>query len=191
MTIGYADYRPPPPPPQPPVRRRWFWLALGLGLGSFIIMAVGLIALIVVGSTDSTDLIEDADILQVAKSECTNVRSSINHFPIEGSPDEQADAIDVQNQAIEQLVQKVRALDPVMLHADEPALAWTKDWERLIKARSEYAESLRMRSPIAMTQPTDGHGHSIIDRMDYASSPDCRIPKALFEPYPSDPGESI
>lgn len=173
------------------MRRRWFWLALGLSLGGFIVTAVGLIALIVVGSSDRKDSIENPNILRVAKSECANLRATMNHFPIKGSPDEQADAINAQNQAINQLVQKVRALDPSLLRADEPALAWTNDWESLIKARSEYADSLRMRSPAAMTQPTDGHGHSIIDRMNYASSSDCRIPKSLFDPYPRDPGEAI
>lgn len=169
----------------------WFWLALSLALGSFIVTAVGLTTLIIVGSTDSKGFLEDTKILEVAKSECTNLRATMKQFPVEGSPNEQADAIKAQNQAIDHLVQRVRALDPARLRSDKPALAWTDDWERLIKARSDYAESLRVGSLTDMAQPTDGHGHSIIDRMDFASSPECSIPKSLFAPYPRDPGEAI
>ncbi len=191
MTTGYANFRPPRPPPPPPVGRIWFWLALGLSIAGLTVTAVGLAIVIAVSESDNTNHLENSKILDVVKSECADLRLIMSHFPIEGPSGLQAEAIEAQNHAIDHLVQAVRALDSALLRSDEPARAWTDDWERLLKARSDYAESLRIGAPADMAQPTDGHGHSIFNRMNDASSPECRIPKSLFEPYPREPGETI
>lgn len=188
---GYAAYRPPPPPPPLPLSPRWLLAAIGASALSLLLVFAAFIALVVFGSIDSRDFIENDSILQVVETECSTMTETVEGLAVRGSLEQQADTIDEQNQAIERMVRAVRALDPALLRSDLPTLEWTDDWELLIKVRSDYAEALRRGAEPDLAEPKDADGDPIIERMDFASSPECEVPMSLLDPYPEDQGSVI
>lgn len=123
---------------------------------------------------DSRDYAEGLDSKPVraeAKAACTDMTAAVD------APG--ADA-ETQNQAIEAMVARLRALGPETLRKDRPAESWLADWDALLAARR--AGGTNYTVPLM----EDRDGVMITRRMDdlVKDIRECTVPKALYPPRP-------
>ncbi|MDQ3155134.1 MAG: hypothetical protein M3Q98_00155 [Actinomycetota bacterium] len=182
------DYPHYPSAHEPPTRRSLsrLWLLAAFAFVVFGIAATAT-AFTVISRSSFWDLdtyIDEPEILTVVEHECDRMTKTVNGLTVTGSPHHQAEIIEKQNAAAQRMIDAVLALDPEVLAADKPTLAWAADWQQLLKARSAYADQVELGAEPDLEEPKDADGDSILDRMDWASEPECVIPEALLDPYP-------
>ncbi|MEO6471134.1 MAG: hypothetical protein ABIR57_04700 [Aeromicrobium sp.] len=183
---GYLDYPVPPPPPPLPVEKRWLWVAVLFTIGSLIAIAGSFVILAIFSTNDFKDYIDNDRILAVVEHECDRMTKTVDSITVSGTLRQQAAAIRAQDVAVEKMVKAVRAIDPDLLDSDEPTLQWVADWDQLVNLRSVFAAEVERGHDPEFEEPTDLDGDPILDRMDFASEPECVVPDALLDPYPED-----
>lgn len=176
------------PAPYQPVRRslsRW-WLAAAT---AFVV--VGLVgaatAFVLVGRAIelvAANSINDRQILAVVEKECDRMTRTVDDLTVGGSPHHQAEVIKKQNKAAQRMIDAVLALDPKLLAADKPTLAWAADWQQLLNLRSAFADQVELGADPDLQEPKNADGDSVIARMNWASGSVCVIPETLLNPYP-------
>lgn len=184
---------PPYPPlrnawefPPPPVSRGWLWGAIAATTVSAV-LGIGLLAIaIVVGNKDFPSMIQDERLLSVITRECHLMTSTVESMPVTGRPREQAEIITDQNQAVEKMLDAIRAVDGDVRSADRPTNDWLDDWERLIGARERFAAQIVTGAQPDLDIPRDSSGNDIYLRMDdvWLDGRGCEVPEALLNPYP-------
>ena len=85
--------------------------------------------------------------------------------------------VSLGNAAIGRLVDGMYALGVSTL-ADEPAIEWTRDWERLAAARSEFGARLRSDAGAVFLEP-EVAGHPISERLVGVAPEECDAAIAL------------
>lgn len=173
--------------PPPPVSRRWFWAAI-LAIVVSVALAAGLaIAGLNVASKDFPSLIEDHHLVDVITQECAVMTATVESMPVAGSPRQRAAILADQDQAVEQMVQAIRLVDPDVRAADKPTDQWLHDWDRLIDARQSYAVLIQHGYQQTLRIPRDADGDPIYKRMNdvWLTTTACRVPRDLLYPEAS------
>lgn len=187
---GYPHLPGPHQPARRPLSPLWLVPAIGLIVVSLVASVIFVAALIRSELPDETaTYLDDWDILEVVEVECIRMTTRIEDMTVTGTPDEQSAVILDQNEAVEAMLARVRKIDRDILAADEPAIAWLADWDKLLDARRDFAALVAQGKTTEFELPTDRVGDPIIDRMDWASEPECVVPDALLDPYPVEQNE--
>ncbi len=139
---------PPAPPPDPRIRRTrqrlpaWGW-ALIVSFGAFVAIMVGYA--IVDGSMDHLGILDDPTVRAKAQTACATLSSDVTRYAaLPGSPDRyRADAVDLENQAIDAFLADMRSLGDDTLKGDHPAVYWLQDLETVKGLRADGAVDLR------------------------------------------------
>jgi hypothetical protein len=170
--------------PAPPVQKRWKWIA---ALSSVLGLAAAGAMITVLVLTDTDDfpgLIDDQQLTDTVASECELMTRTVESMPLTGSPERQAATIADQNQAVETMVDAIRASRAVEVRDDRPAEDWLSDWELLVEVRAGYARELLRDPNASLRVPLDSDGDEITERMNdvWAGSPVCEVPEVLVRP---------
>ena len=112
--------------------------------------------------------------------------ATVESMPVSGSPREQAAILADQDQAVEQMVQAIRLVDPDVRAADKPTDQWLHDWDRLLDSRQSYALLVKLGHQPTLRIPRDADGDPIYQRMNdvWLTTSACRVPHDLLSPYP-------
>lgn len=184
LTPDFPHYQSPQQPARRTLSRWWLSAAVGFVVLGLVATSVAVVVIVRAASTDAASYIDDPDILAVVERECDRMTKTVDGLTVTGTLRQQAIVIAMQDDAVQRMIDAIRAIDPDLLAADKPTIEWTYDWEQLISVRSKYAVELLRGHIREMTEPRDADGNPILDRMDHASSPECVVPDALLDPYP-------
>lgn len=184
LTPDFPHYQSPQQPAHRALSRWWLSAAVGFVVLGLVATSVAVVVIVRAASTDAASYIDDPDILAVVERECDRMTKTVDGLTVAGTLREQATVIAKQDDAVQRMIDAIRALDPDLLAADKPTIEWTYDWEQLITVRGKYAVELLRGRLREMAEPRDADGDPILDRMDHASSPECVVPDALLDPYP-------
>jgi hypothetical protein len=150
------------------------------------LLVVGLITTAaVLESDDASGLIENGPILATIDDECAVMTDQVDQLGSAGQPDDLAETIRDQNEAVTTMVEQIRLLPRAVLAQDRPTEAWLRDWDRLVTARESYAKALEANGEPAgrFEVPLDPDGLPIDLRMEDALLDDvCRVPESLVDP---------
>ncbi len=125
---------------------------------------------------DTLDLEPTRDAASVA---CTTLRTGLDNLPVLAPTASQADRLarlQVQQDAVAELVRTVRAVGPDALARDVPAEQWLADWAALAQAREAYAAA----GATGPFSPPVADGRPISDRMTRIGVPACVVPQSLL-----------
>lgn len=178
-------------------RRLWRWL-IGAGVVFGVLTVAGVVAVIslfLVGfiryaNHDRIEFIEEQRFLDAIAQPCAQLALIAEANPVRGSSENRADALETISFAGRSVPDSLNSFDAEELAADMPTLAWIDDWNILLDAVDVYVVQLRNGGNGDFELPMTEDGHSIISRMNLASTPDCEVPPVfanLDRSPPSDP----
>ena len=133
-------------------------------------------------TTDDPTVISNSDIVAVASRACAQMRESAAAAAVgpAASVGQRVHALSAQDDAVMELVARMRALGGTRLSADAPAVEWVRDWEQLVAARDVYARALSAgRHPTLALPEVDGR--PLVDRLNDVGL-NCRVPRVLLTP---------
>ncbi|GAB3441506.1 hypothetical protein GCM10027517_17660 [Phycicoccus ginsengisoli] len=133
-------------------------------------------------TTDNPAVIENPDITAVASVACAQMRESAAAAAVGPAATlrQRVGAVNAQDDAVLELVARMRGLGEVRLAADVPAPEWVQDWERLVAARDAYARQLASGKPATLALPKVD-GRPLVDRLNDVGL-NCRVPRVLLGP---------
>lgn len=127
---------------------------------------------------DRPDTLDVQPTKDVATQACTRMRLELDALPplpAGASQQERRDRLAVQDRAVRELVDSVRALGEPVLRKDVPADAWLADWTLLADARTAYAAA-GAQGPFVLPSPD---GHPVTQRMNAIGVAPCVVPVPL------------
>lgn len=149
--------------------RRGALVAAAVGAGSLVLAALWALGPYVFGNRDHAESIDSRPVHDAALAACQEMRARLASARGDG-----------ENQAVEAMVARIRALGPDALRRDVPVESWLRDWERLVAARRRAAASGEQ-----LAVPEAG-GVPIVRRMDElvkgGDLRPCRVPEQLYRP---------
>ncbi|MEO5980994.1 MAG: hypothetical protein ABIQ13_01625 [Pedococcus sp.] len=158
------------------------WVARVAVVVAGVVVAVALMKLWTFANTDDPDVIENSVITRTVGVACATMRDSVASaaLPTSAPRNQRVGAVNAQNDAVVDMLTKVRSLGPTLLDADQPTSQWIEDWERLVTARDAYARSLAAGKPKPLALPVVD-GRPLLDRLNNVGV-NCRVPLALLAP---------
>lgn len=184
---------PPYPParnvwefPPPPVQKRWKWIAVAAMVLGLVVAVVLVSVLVELDRKDAPGLIEDGTLVSIIDRECELMRSTVESMPLSGSPTRQARTIGDQNEAVEGMLERIRARGGAAIAADRPTEEWLADWQTILDARSRFAAGFVTGGADDFELPLDADGDPVHLRMNdvWLGATVCEVPAALLSPYP-------
>ena len=160
-------------------RWRWWSARLGVVLAAVVVL-VALKSLWAYANRDDPAVVEQPDIAAVGAAACAQMRETAASKAVASSATlaQRVGAINAQNDAVITLVSRMESLGADRLAADQPAAQWVEDWQRLVRARDEFARGLAVGKAKALVVP-EVDGRSIVDRIN-DSGINCRVPLVLL-----------
>lgn len=162
---------------------RWrLWGARVTVVLALVAVGVALSRLWSFATSDNPALIGNPDIAAVASVACAQMRESTAAVAVGPSAtlQQRVGAINAQDDAVMELVARMRWLGEARLASDQPAPGWVQDWERLVAARDAYARQLASGKPARLSLPTVD-GRPLVDRLNDVGL-NCRVPRVLLAP---------
>lgn len=153
--------------PEGRTRRAWWaWIAVAVGVAA--VAALWVYGLFVYANHDRTEFIDDPAVVAKVSIACTQLADELASMRRDGlRPDRAAESA-----AVRAMVAAIRTLGEETINGDLPTEDWLDDWEAL-------AESHAGARPV----PVDGHGKSIVERMNTLATdsgvPQCQVPETL------------
>lgn len=147
-----------------------------------VVVFVALSKLWTFANADDPDVVEQGAIARVASAACAQLRetAAASAVPATAPIPRRVGAINAQNDAVTELITRMRALGERQLEADQPAARWVEDWQRLVTARDAYARSLAAGKPAPLDLPTID-GKPLVERLNTVGL-NCRVPLVLLAP---------
>jgi hypothetical protein len=165
-------------------RERWrVWTAGAAVVVAAAVVSVSLMRLWAYANTDNPAIIENPDVARVANAACAAMRDEAAAVAVATTAPipQRVGAINAQNDAVTELVVTVgRFVRPEELQHDRPAAAWLEDWQRLVRVRDAYAQSLASGHPKPMAMPVLD-GQTLQERLNDVGL-NCRVPLVLLAP---------
>jgi hypothetical protein len=131
-------------------------------------------------TSDNPAVIENSDIAAVASVACAQMREAAASAAVgpTATLQQRVGAINAQDDAVMELVARMRWLGEARLASDVPAPEWVQDWERLVAARDAYARQLASGKPATLTLP-QVDGRPLLERLNDVGL-NCRVPRVLL-----------
>lgn len=170
--------------PPPPLARRWVWLAWIATVLGAAALAAGVTLAVVAGNRDAPGLIDDPKVLARIEASCSLMTSTVEAQPSGRTPRERSLIVTDQNAAVDEMIDRIEALDSDVRAGDRPLEAWLDDWRALTDARDSYAALVARGGPEReVVVPFDERGRPITERMEDALLDDvCPVPEVLIDP---------
>jgi hypothetical protein len=146
-------------------------------------VSLSLMRLWAYANTDNPTIIENPDVVRVATAACAAMRDEAAAAAVATTAPiaQRVGAINAQNDAVTELVIRVNQNVPAAdLQHDQPSATWLEDWQRLVRVRDAYAQSLASGHPKPMVLPVFD-GQSLQDRLNDVGL-NCRVPLVLLAP---------
>ena len=162
---------------------RWrAWAARIAVVVAGVVVAVALMKLWDFANTDDPELIESSAISRTAGVACATMRGVVTSeaLPTSAPLAQRVGAVNAQNDAVVDMLTRLRSLGPTVLDEDQPAAQWIEDWERLVAARDAYARSLATGKPKPLKLPVVD-GRPLVERLNDVGV-NCRVPVVLLAP---------
>lgn len=173
----------------PAARNRSRWAVGGPAIPAVLIavfLALSAFGLWSYSTADHLGIFNSLDVIETVESACLTMESEVSAVPplsADARPQDLAQTIQAQNEALERLTATVRSLGQERLDADHPAQYWLSDWDTLIRLRAEYAANVEAGKPATLVIP-EVDGIPITNRMS-SSGATCSIPRVLTELPPT------
>lgn len=170
----------PPDLTLPPLSR---WARVGIAFCVLVgVAGAGLwvLGLLVYANHDRPEFIDDPAVGQTMTAACRDMTVAADRAAAapSSSVPVRVRAIRRQDQAMLDMVTRVRRLGHERLANDDPALPWLKDWETLVAARERYAQELASGGHPRLSIPTV-NGTPITRRMSELVGVSCRVPRSV------------
>ena len=164
--------------------QRWrIWVAGVAVVVGAAVVSLSLMRLWAYANTDDPTIVENPDVARVATAACAAMRDQAAAAAVATTApiSQRVGAINAQNDAVTELVARVNQLvDASEIQHDQPAAAWLEDWQRLVRVRDAYAQSLASGHPKPMAMPVLD-GQTLQDRLNNVGL-NCRVPLVLLAP---------
>lgn len=178
---------PPYPPredawrfPPPPVGRRWLWVAIVVSVVATVVTVAAIVVVAVQGSRDFPSMLDDPEVVSRLDESCERMRDEVQAERVDAPTARRVQAIEAQNEAVQQMIDDLRDLPDEVRAGDEPLDDWLDDWQLLVDERSEYATRLAS-DPSADFRAPRVDDTSVADRIDQVA-PECTVPETLLTP---------
>lgn len=178
---------PPYPPredawrfPPPPVGRHWLWVAITASVVASVVTVAAIVALVVQGSKDFPSMFDDPEVVSRVDESCGRMRDEVQAHRVDAPTAQRVQAIEAQNEAVQQMIDDLLDLDDEVRAGDEPLDDWLGDWQLLVDARTDYVAQLA-NDPSADFRAPRADGTSVADRIDQVA-PECTVPETLLQP---------
>jgi hypothetical protein len=133
---------------------------------------------IVFAGRDDPTAIDSKRVRTAVEESCTELRNDLSALPAGTAAPERAEA---ENRAVEQFLDRVRAVGPEALADDEPVGRWLADWEQIVAARRQAVrEGKRFAAPVVDNAPINVRMYALIR----SGLRQCDVPPALLAPEP-------
>jgi hypothetical protein len=127
---------------------------------------------------DDPTAIDHKAVRKTVSDSCTQLRADLAAVPEGAVP---ADRAEAENRAVDQFIERVRAMGPDALARDEPVERWLSDWEQIVAARRQAVrEGERFAVPVVGGAPMNVRMYALIRSGLRA----CDVPPALLAPDP-------
>ena len=168
--------------PPPPVSRLWLVAAVAGGVLGLFAVGGGFTYLAANMERDIPGFLDDDRVLTVAERECRLMTSTVEGFVADGTPDDRLGVLADQNDAVRNMVSRIRSLAREVRESDQPLDAWLEDWEALVARRANYLGHQRRGDDVEFRVPRSPDGQPINERMDIAAQDVCVVPEVLLKP---------
>jgi hypothetical protein len=164
--------------------QKWrVWAARVAVVVGAALVALSLMRLWAYANTDDPAVIEHPDVARVANAACAAMRDEAAAAAVASTAPiaQRVGAINAQNDAVTELIVRVNQLaSSGEIERDRPAAAWLDDWQRLVRVRDAYAQSLASGHPKPMAMPVLD-GQTLQQRLNDVGL-NCRVPLVLLAP---------
>jgi hypothetical protein len=116
-----------PPVSEPVTKKRRNLVPVAVLVGTLVVGALWVVGPYVFAGRDDPTTIDSRAVHDTAASACRELRTRVAG----------ANGAEAENQAVEAMVARIRALGPAVLGKDVPTEQWLSDWERLVTARRQ------------------------------------------------------
>jgi len=131
-----------------------------------------------IGPKDDPTAIDSKPVRTAVASACNQLRSDLAALPAGLSTAQRAEA---ENQAVERLIARVRAVGPDAIAHDVPTDKWLGDWELIVATRRQAVrQGTRFATPVANGTPVNIRMFELIR----SGLEQCDVPRQLLTPEP-------